>query len=1510
MIHLSRIISILFVHEMLDREYMPKFSWIGLIDFDLLKSGEKGRLTFKDHATVVKSLTVLIRNIIKGQSAVSSVNTVEEFIDAVSFLEMNRFNRCKLGAKPLKGQVSADEYKRLVMLCHDFLKIRNIRLTSTTSALFRQYNGIFNEIFKDISDEARVHAEPCLNVALFGPSGVGKTSMIVPALLEAVARARQVKFDAATDQDRIYRVVPNDEYMSGFQPHKTLCCIFDEMGAYCKGHEQMMAQILSGICELTDDSISILNRAHLDEKGRVIYNPMLNVMISNDKTFGIDKVYERTTPTFRRFDLIFEVVVKPEYRKANGVGIDKRKISEGEWDVVFLVPYVLDKDDTLEEKITSRSQVSRLVPLGEEKQFLTLAEACSMAATIMQNTVDHKDVMANARGALSEAVFKTSAKSEEILMRLGQRTNLECSYDLFNRFLEGEAVSDFNWETIYAVKNELMRIFPENKYLQHVELDNKDTFIKDFVVDHKPSALADLNPWISVPYNIGKGIGNTARLAVQSYEAGEAIVVNLELFSRTVLKFLGVFPLGIYYALTRNNDVNSKKLIRKRAKDLMSFRPITSRSEILKRKNESFNYWTIYVCVGLAVYIISQHFKDKTEKHVSRAHQELSSKQEEEIIGPDLMGERAPPTPNITGNPYNNKEEMFIHSKSGSMDQEMFQQKVLNATVIVKIKYSSLGTHHGVEGYYETVLRENGFVNGFHLAITKHSARFLQDDNAELTIYRRNFKPSYVKNDVVIEAEECIVPLFRASGLSKYVYHVPDADTSIIFLPALNAPNTNNLIAQDFIMAGDLKKVKGWNIYRDLETHQAHTSEQVICWKAASYIVDPAQTPVGTLPGYFMNQECFVGSSEDDGFSGRCGSPLMIKVGKQYSIAGIYVSSGCKNNLNSHGYMPLNLNIFSDAQQYFDKTNKYFKNSASIELANVQGLKNILHDVQPLSSSRSTMHYMKAKELGSMRYLGCWKSGRSFASHSKVVQMPLYDVIMNERRLCDYHHDLIKPSFTRKLVEIDGEIRSVGPRYHSLSKSGSPATGFNMKHLEAVMEDMIERYLEMPGIFDDRDLDIYSILSGDKDSAWVGPMPRDTSDGFIPHAHKKHKHLFSKPTEQAPNGVMLEAAMHREFLNLIVKLSKGERIGMVGVACDKDEPRSRKKVEKGNIRVFNVVDMHWYMLMKRYFGVFMGVFTENFLASETMCGVNPFSTDWDQIAKKLLKHPNCVNGDFKKYDKSMSALLIMAVLNSIYIIKVKVRQRLKRGVPQCWIKLMRAMIDDMCFPITLDGKDIVELMGTIFSGMLLTLLLNNCCNSFLIRLCWLNTADPLGRKEKSKLLVALKNFQLHVAFQAQGDDNTWTVSDEIKDTFNFMTLHNFCKKIGMQYTRADKSEDLYEYEPSTEITICKRRFVWDEERQKYLAPLEKESLGKMITIGLASKALSPREQQISGLETFFYELAQHGRAEFERVSAIMAEIMPEDYPPVTVTYDDIVEKISGTAFFPWLPADNDKVNLG
>jgi hypothetical protein len=236
-----------------------------------------------------------------------------------------------------------------------------------------------------------------------------------------------------------------------------------------------------------------------------------------------------------------------------------------------------------------------------------------------------------------------------------------------------------------------------------------------------------------------------------------------------------------------------------------------------------------------------------------------------------------------------------------------------------------------------------------------------------------------------------------------------------------------------------------------------------------------------------------------------------------------------------------------------------------------------------------------------------------------------------------------------------------------------------------------------------------------------------------------------------------------------------------------------------------------------------------------------------------------VAGDYGNFDKSMLSLFIMEAYRLIEEI-----HRLN-GCSEEHIKIIHGIALDTAFNFQNFNGDIIQFFGSNPSGHPLTVVVNSIVNALYMRYVYAKL-NPKG--------FYPEDFKKDVILMTYGDDNFMNVRQGC-DWFNHTAIQKCLAEFGIKYTMADKEAKSIPFIDIKDVSFLKRTFRFDEDMQCYLAPLEHDSLNKMLTVQVKSKTISAEAQALSSIQSAIREYFFYGKKEFENRRALLQVIIQE-----------------------------------
>lgn len=371
---------------------------------------------------------------------------------------------------------------------------------------------------------------------------------------------------------------------------------------------------------------------------------------------------------------------------------------------------------------------------------------------------------------------------------------------------------------------------------------------------------------------------------------------------------------------------------------------------------------------------------------------------------------------------------------------------------------------------------------------------------------------------------------------------------------------------------------------------------------------------------------------------------------------------------------------------------------------------------------------------------------------------------------------------------------------------------------------------------------------------YLKPVKRSSSAGFpfclsTPKGNNKHrtkKFLLGEDDWDfsTPQCVELFAEVDQVLEDALL----GKRSLTIFIDFLKDELRPLDRVAQGKTRMISGGPLVYTIACRRLFMDFMHAFeivrqpNHDF---PSIVGINPYN-EYDALIKKFKsKGTAYMAGDFSSYDGSEVPdihHLIVDVICKWYSNDVDFNV------------VRRVLLMEMTNSYHLGGlrqtRDLVyQWVKGLPSGHPLTCLINTMYNMIVFRWTF------------RKLCPGLE-FDQHVCAAYYGDDNLHSMSDDVKEHFNQLTVVAPLATLGLTYTDDSKSEATVPWKAMEEISILKRQFRFEEVLGKFVAPLNLTSILEMIywhkPASYAHTTWPAREAIFQEFDCFLRELSLHG----------------------------------------------------
>jgi hypothetical protein len=484
----------------------------------------------------------------------------------------------------------------------------------------------------------------------------------------------------------------------------------------------------------------------------------------------------------------------------------------------------------------------------------------------------------------------------------------------------------------------------------------------------------------------------------------------------------------------------------------------------------------------------------------------------------------------------------------------------------------------------------------------------------------------------------------------------------------------------------------------------------------------------------------------------------------------------------------------------------------------------------------------------------------------------------------EFKHDKVAPIF-RATRASDGTY--VSPGRHALSDMSQECRHPSIPYHTAAVQSIMDRTDTYKDIYDlyaplDYRGDISTTFSGVEGSCIHTGIKRTTGAGFPWPGIKSDYFDFN-----ADDSIRLKSDVCSHLDSLLLAYSQGERQGVITRGTYKDEPRSQSKVDERKIRMFAPAEFDKFMCdhVIRSSLVQIGVLARK--QRMTLGGMSVFSDEWAELrTDREISKPNNVLGDFSKFDhfSSHRCLYSARSIDLHFIHQGRWYDNNTPDAKRVFDSLYTTLGSDTADTLVIVDGELVRPGHGTSSGGTDTYHQNCVTHNIIAREAvllivqevannpatdWLSeSVSPLRARSLATSLMSiplgkrLATIMPNIDFITHGDDGLYAITDEYIPLFNFQSFKGAYGEMGMRFTPPDKTSRTYSHTDWVHVDIGKRKFRKDVELQSYTAPLDLESIGKMLTIGVV-KDMSLSEKRECAVQDAIMEFAQYGRAQYE-----------------------------------------------
>ena len=603
---------------------------------------------------------------------------------------------------------------------------------------------------------------------------------------------------------------------------------------------------------------------------------------------------------------------------------------------------------------------------------------------------------------------------------------------------------------------------------------------------------------------------------------------------------------------------------------------------------------------------------------------------------------------------------------------------------------------------------------------------------------------------------------------------------------------------------------------------------------------------------------------ERETITGDCGSPFILDGLGSTFCAGMHVAY-------SSARRKAVVSILNQEDLYY-LVNKLMSRYQDMPTAQSRNLGISLRPAKQIDRTIHHKSFLHRIEDGTADVFGTVVGMPTFSPKTKVQPSEWSKDILKH-----YKHDMIWEAPVMKKGFVKGEWHD--PLYNCYNRV------FKLKNLIPLSKTLkaIDEYYEEtvmninPQVIREivKPLTLEQAINGIDGIDFIDPIKMNTSSGYPWFGRKSEKFPLNNNNKREPDLEM------RTIINIMHERCKnGERTNPIVNTCLKDEVMKISK--RGKTRVFSTFPV-WFNIIYRiyYLPVFRLMLLHPTLF-ECAVGCSSVSLDWTQFAENFQRLGKRLEGfedaDYGKFDKDLCGKDNLCI-HSFFIKIARFA-----GYSEVALTAMKTLAIDATFIVVLIGNVLVQLRSSNASGMAGTIMVNTVRNTTLFRICFRTVVFDTSISFKSSVILL-----------TYGDDAIFHCGQMII-IFNASVMSMILEKYGLEMTNGDKTKNFRLNKTLGEIEFLKRRFVYNKEFQRYVAPLREESIVKMLAMIVPSKTITLSQQHVEILSSANLENFAYGKKYFDAQRNFYCQLLAKyKYPSNTAialkTYKDIKENV-------------------
>jgi hypothetical protein len=576
------------------------------------------------------------------------------------------------------------------------------------------------------------------------------------------------------------------------------------------------------------------------------------------------------------------------------------------------------------------------------------------------------------------------------------------------------------------------------------------------------------------------------------------------------------------------------------------------------------------------------------------------------------------------------------------------------------------------------------------------------------------------------------------------------------------------------------------------------------------------------INGTSFDLEIYAGVAERETDYGHCGAPLIMLTGYGPVIVGFHAMLTAGNVVMASKFS------FEDLKE--------FSTEMKVQCGVIPVETELLY--------QAPKSYVDFHPEGELIYHGELRGFRSRPKHhvfKTELSSQLFEASILDYTIKDRLTGPVMDSWRPQQVALAQFIKPVA--YMKEPRLDECKRVFKRKVLAELSKSELEKIHPVP-------IDV--AVNGKPGVDYMDAIKLSTSMGY-PYKTTKRKYVIPLDDPRWPEGVRFTDEIEQEILMWYNRMEGGERCHGIFSANLKDEPVSWKKYEMGKTRVFFSGPVVLLVIVRMMFMGFCRVVQRNNYIFMCAVGMNCHSMEWDELFKFLSRFGvnTAIAGDYAFFDKKIKMMLVRYAME--FIIEICEESG---NFTEAQVMVMKCIMFDLMNPTVDYFGMLMTLLGGEVSGHQLTTIFN----------CFMNILYQMYMYGEAGYDVS--DFFDYIVSICLGDDHVICVSSE-RPLFTHTFIKEKMLELGVDYTMADKESVSRPYINLYEASFLKRTFRYDVGLGVHVGPIDKETIGKMLTIQVASKSCSKSEQLAQAITSASMEAFLHGREFFDAFHVLL-----------------------------------------